>query len=115
MANTMTKPIDMTGLNEKEITMQIIGAFIINYKYGQMSSDYYCGITGDIQANLSRHGEAGYTICVECGDFDVAAKVEEHLYHLGFDIGDPNNKAGNGGNQNSTIVYMLEKDKNFKP
>ena len=115
MANTMTKPIDMSGQSEREILMHMISAFLMHYKSGQMSREYYCGITSDIPTNLSRHGVSGYTMSIECGDFDIAAKVEEHLYHLGFDIGDPKNKAGNGGNQNSTIVYMIEKDQNFKP
>ena len=114
MANAMTMPVDMSGQSEREILMQMISAFLMHYKSGQMSGDYYCGITGDISQNLSRHGEVGYTMCIECGNFDVAAKIEEQLYHLGFDIGDPKNKAGNGGNQNSTIVYMIEKDQNFK-
>lgn len=115
MANTMTKPIDMSGQSEREIFMHMISAFLMHYKSGQMSREYYCGITSDIPTNLSRHGVSGYTMSIECGDFDIAAKVEEHLYHLGFDIGDPKNKSGNGGNQNSTIVYMIEKDQNFKP
>lgn len=115
MANTMTEPVDMSGMSEREILMHMISAFLMHYKTGQMSSDYYCGITGDILANLSRHEVAGYTMCIECGAFDIAAKIEEHLYHLGFDIGNPNNKAGNGGNQNSTIVYMIEKDTNYNP
>ena len=115
MANTMIQPLDMSGKCEREIVMMFVSVFLMNYKYGQMSGDFYCGITGDISANLSRHGVSGYTMCIECGSFAVAAKVEEHLYHLGFDIGDPNNKAGNGGNQNSTIVYMIEKVQGFKP
>ena len=115
MANTMTNPLDYRGQNEREIVSALISAFIMNYKYGQMSSNFYCGITGDIPNNLSRHNVSGYTICIDCGSFEIASKIEEHLYHLGFDIGDPNNKAGNGGNENSTIVYMVEKDQGFRP
>lgn len=114
MANTMRTPVDKKSSDEKEIVVFFIQQFLINYKHGQMSHDYYCGITNDIVSNLSRHGVSGYTACVACKSFEIAAKVEEHLYHLGFDIGNPNNKAGNGGSDDSTIVYMIEKDNNFK-
>lgn len=114
MANTMTRPLDKTSFDEKDIVVFFIQQFLINHKHGQMSYDYYCGITNDIESNLSRHGVSGYTACVACGSFEIAAKVEEHLYHLGFDIGNPKNKAGNGGSDDSTIVYMIEKDDDFK-
>ena len=43
-----------------------------------------------------------------CENVDVAAEVEKRLGELGFDNGDTKT-LGNGGVENSTIVYLLKK------
>lgn len=77
-------------------------------------SDFYCGITNNIESNLSRHKIEGYTACADCASLDVAGKVEAKLGEMGFDIGDPLNLEGNGGAEDSTIVYMAYKGGGFK-
>jgi hypothetical protein len=44
----------------------------------------------------------------------VSSEVEAKLGEIGFDIGNPNNPAGNGGANDSTIVYMAYKEAKFQ-
>lgn len=76
--------------------------------------DFYCGITNSIPDNLNRHSIKGYYFCANCASKDVAGKVEAKLGEMGFDIGDSLNPEGNGGAENSTIVYMAYKGDGFK-
>ena len=113
--NTITTPSDFKGQSVDAIA----GYFDTMYKmsnlnYDYTRSDFYCGITNNIDSNLSRHNIEGYTACVECSSFEISSQVEERLGNMGFDIGNPNNPAGNGGADDSTIVYMAYKEAGFK-
>lgn len=115
--NIKTAPLDGTNL----CVDSIVNIFVTNYNNDNFvchsghakCSDYYCGITNDIKSNLSRHGIKGYVFCINCNSFEVSSQVEKKLGEKGFDIGNPNNKAGNGGADDSTVVYMAYKDSDF--
>lgn len=87
---------------------------IIFLKNGEKAHDYYCGITNNIENNLQRHHIEEYDACVDCGTYEKSSQVEKELGEFGFDIGSPNNPAGNGGAEDSTIVYMVRKIEQFK-
>jgi len=116
MDNVITEPKDFT----KSSIEEILGYFHFEYLNAVDLDDdpnkqqFYCGITGNIEENLSRHNIKGYTACGLCASFDIAAEVEKQLYKMGFYIGTPKNKRGNGGNDNSRIVYMAKMEKGFK-
>ncbi len=116
--NVITKPKDCTKCSLDEIVKYLNFEYLhaidpdadsISYK-----KLFYCGITGNIDENLSRHNVKGYTACCLCESYQIAAQVEEKLGEMGFDIGNPKNKMGNGGNKDSKIVYMIKKEDNFK-
>jgi len=109
-------PVDAKDCDVDSIVQYFEAHYYIEYMECHTErNEYYCGITNDVSRNLSRHGVAGYTACVECGSFATSSAVEEKLGGLGFDIGTSNNPAGNGGVEASTIVYMVYKEASFKP
>lgn len=113
--NNMTKPVDGTQMSVNAILQYFDGVYrTTTIMHTIPRKDFYCGITNDIQNNLSRHKIAGYTTCVKCSSFEISSEVEAKLGEIGFDIGNPNNPAGNGGVEDSTIVYMAYKEDNFQ-
>jgi len=72
---------------------------------------FYAGICKDVKDNMQRHGNDSYVVLVDCGTRDKAGAVETKLNDLGFDVGD---RANNGGDDETTIVYVIKKDRNFK-
>lgn len=60
---------------------------------------------------MQRHGNESYVALIDCGARDKAGAVETKLADLGFDVGD---RANNGGDDETTIVYVIKKDRNFK-
>lgn len=115
MANNVREPKDYTNGTIDNIVqyfnMEYCDVFDLNEKQYKRS-DFYCGITGDIDANLARHNVKGYTACVLCDSFETASNVERKLGELGFEIGDTD-RLGNGGNEKSRIVYMIEQTEGF--
>lgn len=73
---------------------------------------FYAGICKDVKDNMQRHGNDSYVALVECGTRDKSGSVEKRLGELGFDVGAI---ADNGGDDETTIVYVIKKDRNFKP
>jgi len=113
--NTITTPIDFKDQSIDAIVSYFDTIYrMSNLNYDYTRANFYCGITNNIEYNLSRHGIEGYTACVECSSFEISSQVEERLGNMGFDIGGPNNPAGNGGADDSTIVYMAFMDADFK-
>ena len=71
---------------------------------------FYCGITGNIDENLSRHNVKGYTACCLCESYQIAAQVEEKLGEMGFDNREIlKTKWAMEAIKNSKIVYMNKK------
>ncbi len=114
--NAIAKPIDMAGYDVDTIASHFYNLFslCLLQKPDLKRDDFYCGITNSIPNNLSRHEIDGYFMCVNCASQEDAGKVESKLGEMGFDIGNPNNSEGNGGVEDSTIVYMAYKETGFK-
>jgi hypothetical protein len=64
-----------------------------------------------VKDNMQRHGNKSYVALVDCGTRDKSGSVETKLKELGFDVG---KKADNGGDDESTIVYVIKKNSNFR-
>ena len=98
----------------KLVNEQYLSYFNINK--GETKHDYYCGITNNLDKRMEEHRCEDFEIVEDrvfawnCENVDVAAEVEKRLGDLGFDIGDTKT-LGNGGVENSTIVYLLKKGK----
>ena len=96
------------------VNNQYLSCFNINKD--KTKDDYYCGITNNLDKRMEEHRCEDFEIVDDrvfawnCENVDVAAEVEKRLGELGFDIGD-SKTLGNGGAENSTIVYLLEKGK----
>lgn len=114
--NTKKNPTDLRGESVDEIVKYFDAIFSLKlYKNTFLKrSDFYCGITNNVELNLGRHKIDGYTACVNCASKEIAGKVEAKLGEMGYDIGEPLNPEGNGGAEDSTIVYMAYKEKGFK-
>lgn len=72
---------------------------------------FYAGICKDVKDNMQRHGNKSYVALVDCGTRDKSGSVETKIKELGFDVG---KKADNGGDDESTIVYVIKKNSNFR-
>lgn len=75
------------------------------------NNDFYAGICKDVEQNMQRHCNKDYVALVDCGTREKAGEVETALAEKGFDVG---KRADNGGDEDTTIVYVIKKDKNFK-
>lgn len=90
MENVIIEPNDFA----KASIQQILDYFHFEYlNAADLDNDpnkqqFYCGITCDIDQNLSRHGVKGYMACALCDSFKTASEVESLLGKEGFDIGD---------------------------
>lgn len=116
MENVITKPKDFTKVSIQQILDYFHFEYLnaVDLDNDPNKQQFYCGITCDIDQNLSRHGVKGYMACALCDSYETASKVESLLGEQGFDIG-ASQTIGNGGNKNSKIVYMIEKIKDFRP
>jgi len=100
-----------------ELTVDAIVSLIhtvVNCKrdIGNSRNDaFYAGICKDVKENMQRHRNDSYVALVDCGTREKAGEVETRLGDLGFDVGE---KANNGGDEETTIVYVIKKDRNFK-
>lgn len=83
---------------------------------GEDKDDYYCGITSENEKTntLERHQIESFLAIVNTGSQTVAAEVEEELGKEGYDIGEVDH-GGNGGNEDSILVYMFKKTRDTVP
>lgn len=106
--------VDTTKLTYSHILSLIISKYKMIYQYGDDRHQYYCGITNDLDTRMEAHRNGDFSIvdnqvyAWNCDSLKVAAKVEEQLGKLGFDIGNVE-RGGNGGSPDSTIVYLIKK------
>lgn len=106
------KPYDGSNLSVDSIVSGIHSLVNCKRDDGNTSNKpFYAGICKDVKDNMQRHGNKSYVALVDCGARDKAGAVETKLYDLGFDVGD---RANNGGDDETTIVYVIKKDRNFK-
>lgn len=105
-------PTDCSGLTVDAIVSLIHTVVNCKRDNGNSRNDaFYAGICKDVKDNMQRHGNDSYVVLVDCGTREKAGDVETRLGDLGFDVGE---KANNGGDEATTIVYVIQKDRNFK-
>ena len=68
-------------------------------------SNYYCGITNDLDRRQGEHKAPAYLYTCTCPSFKVACELEKMLHDAGFDTGE---QVGHG-NEDSVYVYMYRK------
>ncbi len=107
------KPYDGSNLSVDSIVSGIHSLVNCKRDDGNTSNKpFYAGICKDVKDNMQRHGNESYVALVDCGTREKAGSVETKLDELGFDVGE---RANNGGDDETTIVYVIKKDRNFKP
>ena len=107
---------DATSYSIDLIIELVNDQYLSCFNEGETKHDYYCGITNNLDKRMDEHRRNDFEIDEDkvfawnCKNVEVAAEVEIRLGKQGFDIGDTKT-LGNGGVENSTIVYLLEKGK----
>lgn len=96
-------------LTDEQI-LKIFEYAFVDAEFSDDRSDYYCGITDDLERRAKEHNVAGYCQTMHFLTFEAAKAIEKELSSLGFDCGD---QLGNG-NENSVYVYMCYKAPEFK-
>lgn len=96
-------------LKEKQILDDFLKAFA-DSKFSDKKSDYYCGITDDLDRRAKEHNVEGFCLTMNLITFEAARDIEQKLSSLGFDCG---SQLGNG-NEKSVYVYMCYKKAGFK-
>ena len=96
-------------LTEKQVLDRFENAFA-DSKFSIYKSDYYCGITDDLDRRAKEHNVDGYCLTMNLITFEAARDIEQKLSSLGFDCG---SQLGNG-NEKSVYVYMCYKKAGFK-
>lgn len=106
------QPVDCTNLSVEEIVMGLTTTVNVQRDNGSTTNKaFYAGICKDVEQNMARHGNDSYVALCDCGTRDKAGQVETKLAELGFDVGD---RPDNGGDEETTIVYIIKIDRNFK-
>lgn len=87
---------------------EMVAMFNLKYLFhrinGDKKSDYYCGITKDIQQREKDHNTQ-FLYYVEMSNGDEAKRLEAALHDEGYDTG---KQLGNGDND-SIYVYIYRK------
>lgn len=108
--------VDATKYSLNSIKERIDFIFESRYTPNELKNSFYCGITNDLDIRMQQHREKDFEIVNDkvyawiCATALVAAEVEKLAGDAGYDIGATNNM-GNGGEEDSVIVYLLKKGK----
>jgi len=110
--DNIPQPEDCKNLSVEKIVTAITSQVNVSRDKGNTRNDaFYAGICKDVEENMKRHRNDSYVALVDCGTREKAGEVETKLGDLKFDVGE---KANNGGDEETTIVYVIKKDRNFK-
>ena len=110
--NNITKPLDCTNMSVDQIVTAICCQVNLYRDSGNMNNaSFYAGICKDVKDNMKRHDNEGYVALCQCKDRKTAGDVETALGEKGFDVGA---RPDNGGDEETTIVYVIKIDRNFK-
>lgn len=105
-------PVDYSNLSVEEIVMGLTTTVNVQRDNGSTTNKaFYAGICKDVKQNMTRHGNDSYVALCDCGTREKAGQVETKLGELGFDVGD---RPDNGGDEETTIVYIIKIDRSFK-
>ena len=96
-------------LTDEQI-LKIFEYAFVDSEFSDDRSDYYCGITDDLDRRAKEHNVDGYCLTMNLITFEAARDIEQKLSSLGFDCG---NQLGNG-TEKSVYVYMCYKKAGFK-
>ena len=111
--DNVPQPVDCKKLSVDRIVSVIIMQVNEFRDDGNMKNDpFYAGICKDVKDNMQRHGNDSYVALVDCGTREKSGNVETKLGDMGFDVG---TRPNNGGDDESTIVYVIKKDQNSNP
>ena len=106
------QPLDCKVITVDGIVSWLTTAVNVQRDNGSTTNKaFYAGICKDVKQNMVRHGNDNYVALCDCGTRDKAGQVETKLGELGFDVGE---RADNGGDDETTIVYIIKIDRNFK-
>lgn len=112
MRNNTQKPIDCASLSASQIYVAICSEVNrANLSIGNLNA-FYAGICKDVEDNMKRHGNDSYVALCDCGTREKAGEVETMLGKFGLDVGE---RPDNGGDEETTMVYVILKDENFRP
>lgn len=106
------QPVDCTDLSVDAIVSWLHTAVNVQRDNGSTTNKaFYAGICKDVEQNMVRHGNDSYVALCDCGTREKAGQVETKLGELGFDVGE---RPDNGGDEETTIVYIIKIDRKFK-
>lgn len=106
------QPLDCKHISVDGIVSRLTTAVNVQRDNGSTTNKaFYAGICKDVKQNMVRHSNDNYVALCDCGTRDKAGQVETKLGELGFDVGE---RADNGGDDETTIVYIIKIDRNFK-
>ena len=110
--DNVPQPMDCKEQSVDAIVVAICSQVNISRDNGNThNQSFYAGICKDVKANMERHGNDSYVALVDCGTREKAGEVETRLGDMDFDVGE---RANNGGDEESTIVYVIKKDRIFR-
>lgn len=105
-------PVDCTNMSVERIVAAICSQVNLYRDSGNIkNSSFYAGICKDVEDNMKRHCNEFYVALCRCKDRKTAGDVEIALGELKFDVGA---RPDNGGDEETTIVYVIKIDRNFK-
>ena len=110
--NNIPTPVDCTNMSVEQIVTAICCQVNLHRDSGNMNNaSFYAGICKNVEDNMQRHGNDWYVSLCQCKDRKTAGDVEIALGEMGFDVGA---RPDNGGGEETTIVYVIKIDRNFK-
>lgn len=70
-----------------EVVKTFVDVFNDNKKDGDEKSNFYCGITNDLERRKREHKLDDFLYTVKCKNFEAASALEKELEEVGFDCG----------------------------
>lgn len=97
----------MATMNFEETIQWLYEQYEQNRIWYERPSNFYCGITNDLETRTQQHHVDELIASVKCSSFDMSRQIEQRLHEAGFDTG---KQLGNG-QEDSIYVYMYRKIK----
>ncbi len=97
--------MEQTLNNPKFGFLRLYLSYLLFFQYGRLKSDFYCGITKDLEERRRQHNVDHYVATVKMSSSELARQVETEMHNKGFDTG---GQLGNGKDK-SVYVYLYRK------
>lgn len=104
---------DYTNKSNAEIIAFFNALITLNHETDKsIESEFYGGITNNVESNLNKHCIDAYLGCVRVDSYERATIIEGMLNtELGAYIGKgEESSSGRGGKDDSTIVYLAKRN-----